>query len=285
MDTNIERSFEFSQMMTQSQILVAQAADPVPAEAAMAHVWYSSDDDAFHFVDADGNDTSSVTITFTAINAQLALADATIDINDQAVTGIGGLTLVANANVSCAAGTTAVDLSLGTGTFKTPTGTHTINGAVTLAANKGITANAGTAAFDLSLATGAMKTPTSTSNLFTFNQKQAAGATTNQIADVGTGAAIPVTASVYMPITTAGAETNTVADPTFVGQWLMLACIVHAGGDRVVTFASAINQAGNNTVTFGAVDDFLKAEAITTTAGALVWRVTANDGAALSTVP
>lgn len=102
------------------------------------------------------------------------------------------------------------------------------------------------------------------------------------LADPGTGAAIPVTRSAHVAITTAGAETNTLAIPTFIGQKLILVCDVYVG-DRVVTAAAPVNQTGNNTLTFGAAGDFIVLEAAQI-AGALVWRVVANDGVALSTV-
>lgn len=104
---------------------------------------------------------------------------------------------------------------------------------------------------------------------------------TNVIADPGTGVAIPVTKSGSLAITTAAAETNTLADPTFRGQRLALQMNVRAVGDRVVTAASRINQAGNTVMTFGAAGDFIALEAITV-GGALKWQVVSNDGVALS---
>ena len=103
------------------------------------------------------------------------------------------------------------------------------------------------------------------------------------ISDPGTGAAIPVGVSAHIAITTAAAETNTLAIPTFVGQKLILICDVYAVGDRVVTVAAAVNQTGNNTLTFGAAGDLIVLEG-SQVAGALVWRVTANDGVGLTTV-
>lgn len=94
-------------------------------------------------------------------------------------------------------------------------------------------------------------------------------------------AAIPVTHSGSFPVTTAAAETNTLADPTFLGQTLTIFVDTYAVGDRVITAASRINQAANTIITLGAVGDFIKLEAITI-AGALKWQVVANDGAALS---
>jgi hypothetical protein len=103
------------------------------------------------------------------------------------------------------------------------------------------------------------------------------------VADPGTGQAIPVTRSAYIGIVTAGAETNTLAIPTFIGQRLILNMDTRVGGDRVVTSAQAVNQAGNNTLTFGAARDCIVLEAIKV-GGAFRWQVTANDGVALTTV-
>lgn len=98
------------------------------------------------------------------------------------------------------------------------------------------------------------------------------------ITDPGTGAAIPVTGSGTVAITTGGSsETNTVAIPTFLGQRLVLTLDVDGGGDRVITFASAINVAGNTIATFGTARQTLVVEAIQI-AGALAWEVTANNG-------
>ena len=81
-------------------------------------------------------------------------------------------------------------------------------------------------------------------------------------------------------MTSAGAETRTIAIPTFIGQEIALIDDTHVG-NIVVTAAAAINQAGNTIMTFGAVKDMIVLTAMTV-AGALVWRVTANDGCSLS---
>lgn len=101
------------------------------------------------------------------------------------------------------------------------------------------------------------------------------------VADPGTAAAIPVTHSAHIEITTAAAETNTLAIPTFVGQRLILNMDVMAVGDRVITSAQRINQAANTIMTFGVAGDCIVLEAIQI-GGALRWQVTANDGVALS---
>ena len=96
-----------------------------------------------------------------------------------------------------------------------------------------------------------------------------------------TATPIPVTHSGSFPITTAAAETNTLPDPTFLGQTISMFVDTYAVGDRVVTAASRINQTGNTIMTFGASADFIKLEAITI-AGALKWQIIYNEGVALS---
>ena len=102
----------------------------------------------------------------------------------------------------------------------------------------------------------------------------------NVIADPGDGNPIPVTLSGSIAIETAGAETNTMAIPTYVGQQIMLYTDVYAG-DRVITVASAINVANNTIMTFGVITDNIILQAIET-AGVLSWQVVHNDGVALS---
>ena len=91
-------------------------------------------------------------------------------------------------------------------------------------------------------------------------------------------------------ITTAAAETNDLAAPEFVGQLITFICITYAVGDRVITTSAPINQAGNNTITFDAVDCFValvgtRVSTASEKGTSLEWRVVANDGATLSTVP
>lgn len=102
------------------------------------------------------------------------------------------------------------------------------------------------------------------------------------ITDPGNAGAIPVTASGFCPIVTAGAETRTIAAPTITGQelWLLFKT---DGGDCVITVATFINQAGNNTITLNDAGDavLLKAKL---NGNNKRWSVVVNDGAALSTV-
>jgi hypothetical protein len=100
------------------------------------------------------------------------------------------------------------------------------------------------------------------------------------IADPGNAGAISVKQSGVCAMTSAGAETRTIAIPSFIGQEISLIDDTHVG-NIVVTAASAINQAGNTIMTFGAAADAIVLKAMTV-GGTLVWRVTANDGVALS---
>lgn len=112
--------------------------------------------------------------------------------------------------------------------------------------------------------------------------KVIAAAAALAVADPGNAGAIAVTHSGVCPLVTAGAETRTLAIPTFLGQELVLQMKTD-GGDGVVTSAQAINQAGNNTITFNDAGDAVGLVAIDV-GGALRWRVRFNDGATLATV-
>lgn len=109
------------------------------------------------------------------------------------------------------------------------------------------------------------------------------GALTQPIADPGDAGAIPVTGEGQIPIVTAGAETRTLADPTIPGQQLLL-YFIDDGGDCVITAASAINQTGNNTITFSAEGAVIQLVGIEDAAASFEWRVVHNDGGALTTV-
>ena len=80
----------------------------------------------------------------------------------------------------------------------------------------------------------------------------------------------------------AGAETRTLAAPSREGHIVTLGFDTD-GGDCVVTVATAINQTGNNTLTFADAGDEITLRAIRK-ANIPVWRVASNDGVALSTV-
>lgn len=105
---------------------------------------------------------------------------------------------------------------------------------------------------------------------------------TNTIADPGNGGAIAVTNSGSVDIVTAGAETRTLAAPTFRGQEISIGMKTD-GGDGVITVATGVNQTGNNTITLNDAGDSLLLVAIQNGAN-LRWRVAYNDGATLATV-
>lgn len=102
------------------------------------------------------------------------------------------------------------------------------------------------------------------------------------LTDPGDAGAIPVTKSGSVPIVTAAAETRTLAIPTAIGQTLTI-FFKTDGGDCVVTVASAINAAGNNTITLNDANDSITLIGVHN-GTALAWRVLVNDGASLSTV-
>lgn len=102
----------------------------------------------------------------------------------------------------------------------------------------------------------------------------------DSITDPGNAGAIPVLQAGVCNLTTAAAETRTLAVPTYMGQRLTL-CLKVDGGDCVVTVASAYNQAGNTVITFNDAGDVVDLVA-TQIAGVLRWRLLANDGATLS---
>ena len=105
------------------------------------------------------------------------------------------------------------------------------------------------------------------------------------IADPGTGKAIPVTGNGNVALTIAGGvETNALAVPTFAGQILTVSAdTVAESATRIVTVASAINAAENDTITFDAAGGFISLYGIKL-GETFAWRVLASDGVTLSTV-
>jgi predicted RecA/RadA family phage recombinase len=102
------------------------------------------------------------------------------------------------------------------------------------------------------------------------------------IADPGNAGAIPVTGSGHVDIVTAGAETRTLAAPSFLGQMLLVSMKTD-GGDCVITCATTVNQTGNNTITLNDAGDAVLLQAKANGANKR-WSVVSNDGGALSTV-
>lgn len=131
----------------------------------------------------------------------------------------------------------------------------------------------------LTLTAPTMSTPAVT-GLMTTTGKIRASATANVIADPGNAGAIAVTDSGVCNLTSAGAETRTLAIPTFVGQRLTL-CMDVDGGDVVVTVASAYNQAANTIITLNDAGDTINLVGCHI-AGVRRWRLVNNDGCTLS---
>jgi len=104
---------------------------------------------------------------------------------------------------------------------------------------------------------------------------------TNEIADPGDTNAIPVSASGRVALVTEGAETRTLAAPSFAGQQLQLEFKTD-GGDCVVTCSTGVNQTGNDTLTFADAGDHMILAAIESGSN-LRWRVVCNDDVALTT--
>jgi hypothetical protein len=102
------------------------------------------------------------------------------------------------------------------------------------------------------------------------------------IADPGNGGAIAVTSTGTCPLTSTGAQTRTVAAPTFLGQRLSVSCDVFAG-NITITIATIYDSAGHNTITLTAAGQMFELEAVQV-GGLKRWRLASNDGATLSTV-
>ena len=98
----------------------------------------------------------------------------------------------------------------------------------------------------------------------------------------GNGGAIPTHISGIVNLITAGAETRTLSAPKVEGKTMQFNFKTD-GGDCVITVTPAANQTGNNTLTFADAGDHLLLQAARS-GTALVWRIVANDGVALTTV-
>lgn len=183
-------------------------------------------------------------------------------------TAAGGLTITSAAAATWSTAAGALTLtSAAAATWKTAAGALTVDSA---------------AALNLGTTDSTSQSIGKSGTIATFNGKTAYGASAQVVADPGNAGAIPVTANGMCALTSAGAETRTLAIPTFAGQQLSIICDTYVG-NIVVTSAQAINQTGNNTMTFGAAADAIFLVAMTV-GGALRWRVMGNDGVALSTV-
>jgi len=105
------------------------------------------------------------------------------------------------------------------------------------------------------------------------------GPLNHPIADVANGAAIPVTASGRVELVTAGAETRTLAAPTFGGQELLLGFKTKVG-NCVITVAGCDD---GDTITFANTGEMVRLVGVAK-ASAFVWRVVADPDSIVSTV-
>jgi hypothetical protein len=104
-----------------------------------------------------------------------------------------------------------------------------------------------------------------------------------QIADPGDAGRITAITDGYVLLVTAHAgpgETRTLTDPIYVGQTLDL-FFETDGGDCVITADTAVNQAGNTSLTFADGGDHLRLCGGRDGSGGLAWRVVVNDGITL----
>lgn len=108
------------------------------------------------------------------------------------------------------------------------------------------------------------------------------GLALEEIPDPGSGVAIGVSRSGHVQIVTAGgAETNTLAIPTFVGQRLIISMKTDGGGTRTITVASAFNASGNTTIALDDAGDSICLEASLGSAGVFKWNQAWTNGPTL----
>lgn len=123
--------------------------------------------------------------------------------------------------------------------------------------------------------------PTPGARLVPGRSSDMGAASTDQITDPGDAGAIPVTASGWCALVSAGGETRTLAAPTFVGQEIDLFCDTYVGA-IAVTAAVVINVANNTRMTWSAASERILLRGVS--AGSTKeWSVIANDGVALDT--
>lgn len=105
--------------------------------------------------------------------------------------------------------------------------------------------------------------------------------------DPGTGVVIPyIRWGQVVPLTIAASasETNTLAAPLAAGQLLTIfASSVGSGGSRVITVASAYDDAGSTTITLNAVDEYVTLHSVPVGSDTYEWRVVDASGFAFRT--
>ncbi len=108
---------------------------------------------------------------------------------------------------------------------------------------------------------------------------------TNLITDPGDGVAIPVTASGTVELESGdseGDETRTLAAPSFTGQLLCMAMKTDGGDDITVAVANAINDTGNDEITFDDEGEFIILVGVPVGAE-FEWKLLHDGGVTLST--
>lgn len=220
-------------------------------------------------------------LDFTAVGAKLG-GDVVVTesglagvlVNDVAALATGSATVKAIVKAAKVTGAITAGDEVGWDNNGSPVGGVALSGAATTVK----------ASWDFALGVATVDAASGDARVQTKLNASALGVTTleNVVVDPGDAGAIAVNESGSVSLVSAGAETRTLADPTYVGQQLSLGFKTD-GGDCVVTSASPINQTGNNTMTFADVGDHLQLTAIEDGAD-IEWRVDANDGVALTTV-
>jgi hypothetical protein len=102
-----------------------------------------------------------------------------------------------------------------------------------------------------------------------------------EVVDPGNAGVIAPVTDCYVLLKTVMAETRTLSDPIYDGQTLDLFFETDFG-DCVITASSAINQAGNTSLTFADGGDHLRLAGGRNGAGGREWRAIANDGVSLA---
>lgn len=106
------------------------------------------------------------------------------------------------------------------------------------------------------------------------------------VPDVASGAtfsaaALAASSGGVIQMTSSGSETRNLPSPSYMGQTITLTLI--SANSVAVTAASHINSATNTVMTFNAVGETIRLEALPTNgASALRWRIVFNDGVGLS---
>jgi len=105
----------------------------------------------------------------------------------------------------------------------------------------------------------------------------------NEIDDPGDGGTIDIsrTGRCLLSNTAGDNQTRSLPTPTVAGREISLVAYIPSGGNIVVNVASAINQNGDDTITFDATGEYIRLESVNMITG-YRWRVVSSDGVGLS---